>query len=239
MKSLSLMVLVSLMMLVSAGCHYAQNRLDDFCDIFSLGIGGTVARDTPLPPALGLYVEVTEGLHLGGMLYKGYMLELDRRGAAVTRVNEDTRWGIGPFHKWERDETYVAGNRYKSDRMQRWEDRMMARQVKALAFDGKLHPKAVKVPAKRMRFHDVKLGPLPRGYQDWGFVSIDLAICEPFLLHAGVRMRVGVDFSQFADFFVGIFGLDMYGDDARPGEYELHMQSSREDGGDAEGDDDL
>src|SRR5688572_1122457 len=77
------------------------------------------------------------------------------------------------------------------------------------------------IPAKRMRFHDATLGAFPRGWQDWGFLGVDVAIGEPFVLHAGVRVRAGMDISQITDFVLGILTLDIYRDDASDFEYAL------------------
>lgn len=211
--------IAGVLFLTSTGCTYLQNRVDDLGDIFIVGIGGTAARETPFPPALGLYAEATEFLHLGGMLYHGYMLEVDRRGASVTEVEEDTRWAIGPFHKWCRDESCLVGNGYKEGEMPGWEERMERKAIESPVFEGPLDARLKRVPAKRMRYVEAELGPFPRGWQDWGFIGLDAALSEPFLLHAGIRAKLGVDISQVVDFVVGVFYLDLYGDDATEAEY--------------------
>ena len=55
---------------------------------------------------------------------------------------------------------------------------------------------------------------LSQGWQDWETISIEVAIPEPFILHSGFYARVGVDPSQVFDLFLGLFGLDLYGDAA-------------------------
>jgi hypothetical protein len=167
-----------------------------------------------------LYIEATEFLHFGGMAFSGIMAEIDRRGSAITHVNEDCRWGFGPFHKWHRDEVYGPADRYKSGEMPTWEERMAAKSYETHAFSDLLHVKEQSIPAKRMRFEGDALGRYPRGWQDWGFIGVDLALSEPFLIHAGFRLRVGVDVSQVTDLLVGLFGLDLYGDDPTETEYE-------------------
>lgn len=202
------------------GCTYLRNRVDDFNDIYSIGVGGTIIHETPYPAALGIYAEATEFLHAGAMLYGGYMLELDRRGASVTKVNKDVRLGLGPFHVWTIDEEYPLAGFFKSERASLWQQRMDSLLYLPILQEFELMERGKSYPGKRLQFHGEKLVRYPRGWQDWGYVGLDVALCEPFVLHAGIRAKVGLDLSQMMDFVVGILGADLYSDDATEAEYE-------------------
>jgi len=58
----------------------------------------------------------------------------------------------------------------------------------------------------------------PRGWQTWEYVGGEVAICEPFITHAGVTIRAGVDLSEVMDFVLGIVCIDFKQDDRRLGE---------------------
>jgi hypothetical protein len=255
-----LFIALSILPVATTGCTYLQNRRDDLTDIFVLGVGGTVGGG-PVPSALGLYLEATEFLHLGGMAFEGYTAGIDRRGYGVAAVRE-TKLGLGPYHFWRIDESHVLANRYKSGAMAYWESRMGWRPErkqgpgplgpayplspspmigvgeqyglfhKANGSRGdwgeSAHGQDRSIPAKRMRFLDSELGAFPRGWQDWGFLGVDIAIGEPFVLHVGVRARAGMDISQITDFILGILTIDIYGDDATAVEYALADEAAEE-----------
>jgi hypothetical protein len=232
--------------LAGSGCTYLRNRGDDLTDIFSFGVGGVTGRG-PFPPCFGLYLEATEFVHVGGMRFSGSTVGMDRRGAAVAAVAKETRIGFGPIHRWTIDESYGPADIYKSGAMALWESRMGSEPDRrptvssvgvsgpVAAFyrpsqgfhDSRSRPSAWKkfqtgvddIPAKRMRFHDAELWAFPRGWQDWGYIGFDVALSEPFLLHMGGRVRAGFDISQIADFFLGVFAIDIYHDDATADEY--------------------
>lgn len=208
-----------LSLLVLSGCTYAQNRLDDFNDIFTFGAGGTTATEGPLPHSIGIYLEFTEFAHAGALYFRGCMIETDRRGASKTLVERDLRYGLGPFHYWCVDETYEPANRYKTGDMTSWERRMYENTYQPILVGWEGDPWHERpVPAKRLRFPDAPLIHYPRGWQDWGYVGFDIALSEPLLLHAGFRIKFGIDLSQIVDFFIGFTGCDIYGDDAAPWE---------------------
>lgn len=225
-------LLVLLVTSALPGCNYLRGRLDDFNDIYTLGIGGTIIRDSPYPSGLGVYVEATEMMHVGAMFYRGYMLELDRRGAAVTRVEEDLRWGLGPFKEWRLKEHYEPADAYKAGDVRRWQQRMDLKEYHPLLV-GWERERGLEgpVPAKRMRFDDIVVSHYPRGWQDWGYVGVDVAISEPFVLHAGIRVKAGIDLSQILDFLIGIFGADLYEDDLRPEEMGIVADETEEEPG--------
>jgi hypothetical protein len=52
-----------------------------------------------------------------------------------------------------------------------------------------------------------------RGKNYWEYIGFEAAISEPFLLHSGLKLRVGVDPCQIMDFIIGFTTLDIYGDD--------------------------
>ena len=55
---------------------------------------------------------------------------------------------------------------------------------------------------------------LHRGWQDWEMLSVEVAIPEPFILHSGINVKLGFDPSQIFDLALGLFGLDLYSDNA-------------------------
>lgn len=55
--------------------------------------------------------------------------------------------------------------------------------------------------------------PYFRGRNYWEYMGAEVAICEPFLSHFGLKLRLGFDACQVIDFCLGWFFLDMYGDD--------------------------
>jgi len=213
---LTLTVMLLGLVILTTGCgnKYLQNRCDDFRDVFNMGIGVTASEESPYPPGMGLYLEMTDYFHLGAMRFHGYMAEWDRRGCGLKTLDE-TKLGFGPFHKWCIDEKNTCAGMYKSGKMTKWERRMEERTYTELIPTGNMVSGTGSKghPGKRMRFEDAILYSYPRGWQDWGFVGADVAVSEPFLLHIGLKFRAGVDLSQIMDFTLGLFTIDFYGDD--------------------------
>jgi hypothetical protein len=54
-------------------------------------------------------------------------------------------------------------------------------------------------------------------------------LCEPFLTHLGVSLRLGFDPSEISDFVLGIFYVDFKGDDLTADEYAAKRHPSRAD----------
>ena len=72
-----------LSILATTGCtRYFANRYYDFRDTFAIGAGVTAENPHTgiIPPSLGVYVQVTDFLHLGAITHNGYSAELDLRG---------------------------------------------------------------------------------------------------------------------------------------------------------------
>ena len=54
---------------------------------------------------------------------------------------------------------------------------------------------------------------MPRGWQYWENIAVEIGISEPFLTHLGFDLRIGVDPSEISDFILGIFTIDYNHDD--------------------------
>ena len=216
------------LMLSSAGCGYLKNVRDDFLDIGTVAVGivpPVVPTDNGpkavgfIPPALGAYIQVTDFLHLGAIYSATGDLAWDRRGYGVL-VDVRRKFGVGPFHDVYIKQYPVATNAYKraDSEMAGWQKHMD--DMKDPVFGAS---------AKTMIFKPEKwdiygygagaegwesLPWLSHGWQDWETISAEVAIPEPFILHTGFYVRVGVDPSQVFDLLLGIFGVDLYGDAA-------------------------
>jgi len=198
----------------SSGCGYLKNMRDDFADCFILGAGivTPVAPGDPdnmavgfLPPSFGVYVEATEFMHLGAIYKASADIEWDRRGMGVL-VDQRAKAGIGPLHYVNITQIPLWVNAYKveGNQMDGWRKHMRALQ------DPVFHR-----PAKELIFDSPLAEPfLYKGWQDWETFSVEIAIPEPFILHSGFNVRVGVDPSQIFDFALGILCIDLYDDNA-------------------------
>lgn len=215
-------------MFSATGCGYLKNVRDDLMDCGTLAIGvvppvvptseGTQAVGF-LPPSIGVYAEFTELCHFGILCKATGDLEWDRRGAGVT-VDVRRKFGLGPLHHVFIEQTPVLANAYKTpdNEMDGWREHM--RELSDPVFDS---------PAKIMIFEPIvpeaeppypegeparRLPYLSRGWQDWEFISLEVAIPEPFILHSGFYVRVGVDPSQIVDLALSLLCIDMYDDAA-------------------------
>lgn len=214
----ALVVLVVGSLLGSAGCGYLKNVRDDFQDILILGAGVTPPT-TPVkgedggdavagifPPSLGVYVEATEFMHLGGIIKGSGDVEWDRRGLSVG-TDCRAKIGLGPAHYVRIYQDPVAANAYKREgnELDGWREHM--RDMRDHVYDR---------PAKELIFADNKnkLPFMHRGWQDWEVFAAEVAIPEPFILHSGFNVRAGVNPCEVFDFALSLFCIDLYNDRA-------------------------
>lgn len=209
MKQLArIMMLMTLAatVLTTSGCRYMANRYYDFRDVFHVGVGVTGENPVtgPLPPALGAYIQLTEYLHLGAITFNGVAAELDMRGSFVG-PQSTTQFGFLWWQQYQNYEDYSNAcfmNDFKDGefswcrRMEQIDMMYHGRPAKAL------HYEFWSLAAQRGIFL------APRGYQYWGYSGIHLAICEPFLTHAGLMIKLGIDPSEITDFLLGILFID-------------------------------
>ena len=196
--------------LIMSGCHYATNRLYDFCDVFQVGVGATFENPESgiLPPAFGIHAQASEYLNLGAHHFAGYTAEWDGRGF-FAGYEKRSRWGLGPFQMIQVDQDYDLG-RYNYFKVEDalWTQRMNSREMrwndapaKELEYSYWAEPKHVGSPI----FH--------RGWQYWENFSLEVGLSEPFLTHWGLNLRLGLDPSEVSDFLLGFFTLDFKQDD--------------------------
>lgn len=213
--------------LFSTGCmyKYSHNRWYDFADIFELGAGVTTENPVsgPLPPAIGLHVQVTEFLNFGGVYFNGISAEIDGRGYFAGH-EERLRVGCLPLQKIRITQDYEYGDKnYFKTRDTLWDRRL---QSSPMRFMNK--------PAKELHYKSVderwsKRGsPLfYRGWQYWGNTGVEVALCEPFLTHWGFDLRVLIDPSEISDFLLGWFGIDFKSDDMNDKEFDEYCEPCR------------
>ena len=215
------LALLSIVVLTATGCRYGVNRYYDFRDTFAIGIGLTNENPVTgiLPPSLGLYVEVTDFLHLGAITHNGYTAELDLRGTFVGPEYR-TRAGFLGWQLLQINQDYENGsyNAFKSPDFP-WSQRMAD-----WGSISKGHP------AKRLNYdywaHQRQTGQLllHRGWQYWEYIGAEVAVSDPFLTHFGLMLRAGVDISEISDFLLGIFGYDFKRDDMTLEEFNLRKR---------------
>jgi hypothetical protein len=213
------------------GCAtgYLKNMRDDVLDLGTLAVGlvppvvpgedGEPVAVGLIPPAFGLYFQFTEFFHLGALYKITGDLAWDRRGYG-TIVDKRTKIGVGPFHYVNIQQTPKTGSPYKfpGSVMAGWQEHM-----------NDLRDPVFHAPAKTMIFEPVGRDPdkfyiddydytglpyLHRGWQDWEFISMEVAIPCPFICHHGFYFRAGVDPSQILDLAFSMIGLDLYADAA-------------------------
>lgn len=193
-------------MMFSSGCTYLTSRYYDFRDTMSIGAGITAENQYSgmFPPALGLYLEATEFLQLGAIHFSGYSAEMELRGAGAG-FESRTRLGIGPFQGSSIAQQYEVINFFKRPSTN-WQLRM-----NRMRFADR--------PAKDLVHDDVagdlnfQWFPFKRGWQYWGYIGGEAAICDPLLTHLGLTLRLGVDISEVSDFILGWFTIDFKMDD--------------------------
>lgn len=213
-KHWALLILFAGMLLGTAGCsnsRYLTNRYYDFRDMGAVAVGVSSQNSCTglFPPALGAYVEVTDFLHLGAITHSGYVAELDMRGSGVY-YEERTRLGLLFWQAIHDDQDYTNARyrNYFKTPGNMWE-RWMRGCVMSWGDS----------PAKDLTYdhwmEDMQYGFFlrHRGWQYWEYIGGEFAICEPFLTHLGVTLRLGFDPSEISDFVLGWFGVDFNHDD--------------------------
>jgi len=240
MRAVFTVAALSGLALTAGGCGYLRNVHEDFLDLgtFALGYVPPVApgEDGPqaigfLPPCIGAYVEVTEFLHLGYLYKATGDVEWDRRGLGAT-VDKRRKIGFGPWHQVMIEQDPVCVNAYKQPEgpMQAWREHMADLSDPIFNRPGKVmiyEPRELEDEDPAFEAHirartgaDVGatvrpvLPVLPRGWQDWETISVELAVPEPFILHSGFYLRAGFDPSQVLDLALSLLCIDLYGDAA-------------------------
>ncbi len=125
-------------------------------------------------------------------------------------VTKDTRakYAFGPGHFVRIDQAPVLANGYKGEgnALDGWRQTMRQWQGPISG-----------APAKELIFRQETefLPYLYKGWKDWDGISLEVAVCDPFVLHSGVYARAGVHPGQVIDFALSLFCLDfMYHDAA-------------------------
>ncbi|NQU44072.1 hypothetical protein HQ520_12360 [bacterium] len=211
----AILVLLAAVSLLS-GCRYSQNRLYDFCDVFQLGAGVTFenAHTGMVPPSLGIHAQVSDFVNLGAIHFTGATAEMDGRGFFAGSESR-TRIGFLPIQLAQIQQDYEFGreNYFKKENTS-WDSRM---QLKSMTFRD-VSAKELHYASAREWLH--KGTPLfPRGWHYWLTTSLEVAVADPFLTHAGLHLRLGVDVSEISDFVLGIFAFDFKHDDLTVEDY--------------------
>lgn len=202
--------------IVTPAHHWFMNRVVDFCDIFSFGIGFAHANPQtgPLTPTLGLHLQVTDYAHLGWLRYGGCSAEMEGRGFG-TCMETRKIMGIGPFFKWDVDQEGLLMSYYKDgEASSRWAQRMDFEE----ANDGCSAHTVVHSGDGRFGYGEEAVH--PRGWHNFAYTGVEVALplgipYTPVDTHLGFTLRVGFDTSQLTDFVLGFVGLDFWHDDLR------------------------
>jgi hypothetical protein len=213
-RTLASLLALALGAVLLSGCLYSRQRADDFLDIFDLGIGVTAeSKASWIPPTFGVLAEVGP-VALGGITHHGLTAEVDGRGLFAGR-EERSRLAFFYIQGWQENEDYADGctGFYKDrTRSRSWQERMESN-----AFIKKLFWAGTIVPAKDLIHEDAEwrweVFPLRRGWHYWETIAVEAGLSDPFLTHAGLYARVGLDPSEFLDFVLGIFTVDLKKDD--------------------------
>lgn len=221
---------------------YLRNVRDDLMDCGSLAVG-VVPPLVRSPnsshvigiasPAFGAYLQLTDFGHLGALYKATGDLEWDRRGAGVM-VDIRKKIGLGPLNRVYITQRPVKANAYKvpGSEMDPWRrhmdlmrDPLFFCAAKTMIFEPEDTTFYLTVGDKSSRYEWIKtmaaLPRLPFGWQDWEFLSLELAFPEPFFTHSGFYLRVGVDPSQVFDLLLSTVGYDFYDDAAYTSDGEL------------------
>lgn len=210
-----------------AGCGYLKNVRDDALDIGTASVGvvtpvapgeeGTFGIG-PIPPAFGLYAQATDFIQLGAIAKATGDLEWDRRGFGLTG---DVRKKVGLLflHDIYIKQYPFAVNAYKKpgSKLQGWRNHMDSLSVFSSNTSAKTliyEPKASDEVTLANWTERPSLPYFHNGWQNWEIFSLEAAIPEPFLLHSGLYVRLGVDPSEVFDFALGLICLDLYSDNA-------------------------
>lgn len=216
------LILVCLL-LTSTGCRYLTNRYYDMRDTFAVGVGVTTENPVTgvVPPSLGVYLDLTDLFQFGAIHYNGYTAELDMRGSfigpeAYTRVGF-LWWQM--LYKNQSYENALYYNKFKDEKFA-WCHRMESVGMT------KYGRAAKEVHYERIadyKTHGTWL--LHRGWQYWEYTGLEFAISEPFLTHAGLMARFGIDLSEVSDFVLGWVLIDFKHDDMNKDEYWLYLDN--------------
>ncbi len=213
---------------VSTGCRtvkcpYLTNRFYDFRDTFVAGVGITAETKYTGPariPALGLFGEAFT-LGIGAIGFGGVTAELDGRGTFVG-VEKRIRTGfplIGQTLDLEEmygPEECFYRNLFKGkDPDFPWLKRMETDEAWGSYPAKKLYYEGQNKKESRQIIY--------RGWQHWGNVQIEAALSEPFILHHGAMLKLGIDLSEAADCLLGWFGYDFRRDDMTREEFEYWL----------------
>ena len=239
MKTTALLPALLALIVLASSCGYARNVRDDFLDIGTFAIGG-VSPIKPsangsepqaagfLPPAFGLYVQATDFFQAGALYKNTVDLEWDRRGYGIVAderykagflfMNKEVRINHSPIYM---NDYKTTGNNKDGwrEHLDGLRDPIYCKPAKTLLFNDKVGggDSSCNLPAG-LRLNDVGAEPhdsrLYLGWQDWETFSVELGISEPFFFHTGIYLRAGFDPSQIFDFFVGLFCIDLYTDNA-------------------------
>lgn len=211
-------VLIACMFVTLTGCsRYVSNRYYDFRDMFHVGVGVTAENPVTgvIPPTIGLYLEATDWLQLGAITHNGYTAEMDMRGTFVG-PESTSRAGFLWWQSIRKNEDYKDASYYNIFKNK---DFPWCQRMESLDMRWKGHP------AKQLHYefwsqHQTEgIGLLHRGYQYWEYIGAEVGICEPFLTHMGLLVRLGFDPSELSDFVLGIFTIDFKHDDMTADEY--------------------
>ena len=208
--------------LSTSGCRYLSNRYYDMRDTMNLGAGVTAENPVTgvVPPSLGLYLEVTDLLHLGAITFNGYAAEVDMRGSYVG-PESSTRLGFLGWQRLRKNQDYdnaIYMNVFK-DKTFPWCHRLESLGLKNNG-----------APAKRLHYehwaqHDFKGSWMRhRGWHYWEYVGFEVALCDPLLTHWGIMARAGFDLSEVSDFILGWFFVDFKRDDMTADEYMMKTE---------------
>lgn len=216
-RSLTLLIAVIALSFFISGCatNYWNHRYYDFRDMFDAEAGFSFSNpkdDILYPPSIGLLLETpnvfwpSKPLKFGYLVFNnthtnGYSAGLELRGSWAGKEHREI-YGFGPWYGYD------------------------IRQF------GKMGPYKQQVntgsgidlyygddDADEFRMQ----APMYRNSNYWEYLGTEMAISEPFLLHLGLKLRLGIDVCQIADFVLGWTTLDIYDDDMIPFTSESRM----------------
>jgi hypothetical protein len=194
--------------------NWFGNRVADFCDMFSLGIGATHENPItgPITPSFGIHAQFSDYWQLGYLIFGGVTAEWEGRGFGAYGETREI-WGFGPWSGWDVYQGANAVSYYKDPvASQKWrlrmdtEERFGDNSGHIVAHTGGNGP-----GSSPWKSH-------PRGWHNYAYTGLEVAIplgipYTPLDTHLGITLRAGVDTSQLADFILGIFCIDFWHDD--------------------------
>ncbi len=215
-------LLLFLSMLVTGCTRYTANRAADFRDMFTFGVG--ITRENPetvISPSLGFHVQVTELIQVGAIHFSGNSADWDGRGFRAGPETKSKVSIIAPVYR-NVNQNYERGRQnYFKEPTSLWRQRM---------FSDDLSNSTYGWPAKNLVYQDIRprdsessnISDLyfDRGWHHWANINAELALADP-IFHWGFRVKLGFDWSEFSDFILGIFTLDILkGDDMTREEFK-------------------